>query len=140
LLDAAENRIWGSTRARARAGAVGTTAKVLLLKAVLALLVPILFLLLFMGFVNYTLRSVTRAVAPPTVSVPGPTQALAADASPVQAPMRVQEPGSIPRTAWHEPTAAEIREQQRKAAEAMKIIEATTPELYEGRPDQVRGQ
>jgi restriction system protein len=141
LLDAAEHRIRGSTRTHGSSGVVGVTAKVLLLKALLALVVPILFLLLFLGFVNHALWSVTRALAPHTVSAPVPAQVPAAQASQVQVPITsVQEPAPAPRAVWHEPTAAEIREQQRKAAEAMKIIEATTPELYEGRPGQIRGQ
>jgi restriction system protein len=140
LLDAAEDRIRGSTRTRARSGVVGMTAKMLLLKAVVTLVVPILILLLFMGFVNHLFRSLTHPVAPAAVSAPAPTQAPSAQAS-AQVPItRVQEPVAAPRATWHEPTAAEIREQQRKAAEAIKILEATTLELYEGRPDQVRGQ
>lgn len=140
LLDAAEDRIRGTTHARVRSGAVGITAKVLLFKTVLALLVPILAVLLFMSFVNHLLQSVTRPAATPNVSAPS-TRVPAAPTPSVQVPMtRAQEPPPDSRTAWHEPSAAEIREQQRKAAEAMKIIEATTPELYEGRPDQVRDQ
>lgn len=141
LLDAAEDRIRGSSRARAGSGAIGITAKVLLLKAVLALVVPILIVLIFMSFVNHLLRSVTHPAAPPAESAMAPTQAPAAQTPALQvSTTRGHETVPLPHAAWHEPTAAEIREQQRKAAEAMKIIEATTPELYEGRPDQVRGQ
>ena len=142
LLDAAEDRIRGSTRARARSGVVGITAKMLLLKAVVTIVVPILILLLVLVFVNRLFRSLIHPIAPTTVSAPmSPQTQATAQALPVQVPVtRVREPAPAPRIEWHEPTPAEIREQQRKAAEAMKIIEATTPELYEGRPDQDRGQ
>jgi restriction system protein len=141
LLGAAEDRIRGSTRTRARSGVIGMTAKMLLLKAVVTLVVPILILMLFMSFVNHLFRTLTHPVAPAAMSAPVPTQAPATPAPSVQVPITgVQELATAPRAEWHEPTAAEVREQQRKAAEAMKIIEATTPELYEGRPDQVRGE
>jgi len=41
----------------------------------------------------------------------------------------VANPVVSPRPPYHEPTKAEIREQQRKAEEAMKVIKDSTPEL-----------
>lgn len=63
--------------------------------------------------------------------------AFPADPVPSLAPVRMEwpsdppAPGTTAAPAYTPPTAAEVRESQRKADEAMKVIEASTPEMQQ---------
>lgn len=141
LLAAADDRIRGGGRRSMVSRTVGASAKILILKVVVGLLVPILIVLAFMGWVAHVFRPDYLMPTAPAASAPvqpqqGVAQSQAAQASPVVEQIEAAHPTHTP----HEPTAEEIREQQRRAEEAIKVLEATTPELYQGRPGQVRGQ
>lgn len=105
-------------RTAARRGGLGR-------RLVLGVISTAVFLLVVMFAVNQ-IRSGVASLAPgsqrvsASVSVPAqsPTEKQSRESAPVDAP-------SSPR----KPTEAEIRESQRKAEEAMKVIEATTPEV-----------
>ncbi|HEY4555593.1 MAG TPA: hypothetical protein VIG68_04075, partial [Lysobacter sp.] len=58
--------------------------------------------------------------------LPAPTGAPGLLTTAAEAPRPVRD---APPQPMREPTAAEIRESQRRADEAMRIIEATTPEM-----------
>lgn len=141
LLNTAEDRI-GEGRGPVRHRTAGLAVKVLIFKAVLGLIVPILIVLAFMGWVRHVFRpqyltpnspaATSSAQSPPHVEHLQPDQLGRSVLNDVEAVPQPYKP--------HQPTPEEIREQQRKAEEAMKIIEATTPELYQGRDGQVRGQ
>ena len=98
----------------------------------------ILGALLLFWFLTHTLRNVLQGVAtrqpPVAAAAPSPTNMLPSSpgsgavvaTAPINA--RVQPPQTA-QAIQHSPTPEEIRESQRKAEEAMKIIEATTPEM-----------
>lgn len=139
LLGAAEDRIRGEVGRRStivKAG--GWAIKLAAIKAVLAILIAIAVGLVFLSVVRQVLRPGNFVQqTTPTNRTPARPQVV----SPVYiqpTPQPVVEPG--PQPVYRQPTEAEIRESQRKAEEAMKILEATTPELYQGRDGQVRGQ
>ena len=132
LLDAAEDRIRHGRRAPARSrSALRTGLTLLMLKlCIAAAMFGVLWLLL-----QSALHSMQAAVAPrpkPPVAaqaasdLPAPTGAPGLLTTAVEAPRPVYV---APPQPMREPTAAEIRESQRRADEAMRIIEATTPEM-----------
>jgi len=127
LLTATENRIrYGSGgRKRGRAGAV--IAYGLGVKSVLAMISSIALLLVFM----LAISSMKSAIA--SLQPAGKREVVAPVARPAE-PARTAARPSDPDRRFvpeprREPTEAEIRESQRKADEAMKVIEATTPEV-----------
>lgn len=139
-LNAAEDRIRGGGRGSV-VRAVGVTAKVLIFRMVVGLLVPILIALAFMGWVKKVFRPDYLMPNAPAASTLVQSQRPVAQQHPARAQTLVAEQvETVPTYTPHEPTPQEIREQRRKAEEAIKILEATTPELYQGRPGQVRGQ
>lgn len=141
LLNAAEDRIRGGGRGSVVSGAAGVTAKVLIFKAVVGLLVPILIALAFMGWVKNVFRPDYLMPNAPAASALDESQHPVAQQQPAQRQVLViEQVETAPTYTPREPKPEEIREQQRKAEEAIKILEATTPELYQGRPGQVRGQ
>ncbi|MCC8363614.1 restriction endonuclease [Lysobacter sp. A6] len=140
LLGAAEDRIRGEVGRRSSiAKSTGIALKIAAVKALLAILVTIAAGLVFLSVVRQVLR--------PDNFVQQPPPAKHAPAKPQVTPSAVNQPAPQqvvasppPQRVYREPTDEEIRESQRKAEEAMKILEATTPELYQGRDGQVRGQ
>jgi restriction system protein len=138
LLNTAEDRIRGGGRGSVVSRAVGVT---LIFKVVVGLLVPILIALAFMGWVKNVFRSDYLMPNAPAASALAQSQRPVAQQQPARAQtLVIEQVETAPAYTPHEPTPEEIREQQRKAEEAIKILEATTPELYQGRPGQVRGQ
>lgn len=135
LLDAAEERIRGRKRG---SRALRVSARVFILKAVLGLVVPVVVAILFMGMVKNILQP-AASVATPANSAPMQSRSPVRQAPAAPAAIEFVEQDPVP-YASPQPTPEEIREQQRKAEEAIKVLEATTPELYQGRPGQVRGQ
>lgn len=92
--------------------------------------------LIFSAAAAVALFFLLRALFSATAWTAGPS-AERAETSPAAAMPQPNEPQDLsavrvrpgPETAPRAPTAAEIRESQRQADEAMKVIEATTPEL-----------
>lgn len=139
LLSAAEDRIryGGGGRPRdRRGGAARTGVQAVLVSAALKVVLFIAFALFVVAIARATLESVLRTIAPPSppaapVAVPPAPVSDAPRASApngtYRAPASVDAPtGTSPPAA---PTAAEIRESQRKADEAIKVIEQSTPEM-----------
>lgn len=132
LLSAAEDRIRGrASIRRSKQGAAKTLLSILLIKLglmfaslIFGVLVVWMLLTYVMGVFQKLAHPVT-ASSPPSVSQP--VDARVARPAPIEIappPAAIEAP-----PVHHEPTPEEIREQQRKAEEAMKIIEATTPEI-----------
>lgn len=143
LLRAAEDRIRSGGR---RGGGVGQVASrallLILLKFALAGGVMVMFWVGMQGVIGSLQQSAARraAAAPtstPAKPLPAPqargSGALGQGAIGGQAPevidsytgTTIEDTGPPPR----QPTAAEIRESQRKADEAMRVLEASTPEM-----------
>lgn len=136
LLSAAEDRIryGGGPRGR-RESAARTGAQAVLVGAALKVVLFIAFALFIVAIARATLDSVIRTIAPPSpraapVAAPAAPVSDPLRASPpidtYRAPVSVEAPSNAPPRA---PTAAEIRESQRKADEAIKVIEQSTPEM-----------
>lgn len=132
LIDAAEDRIRygrsGSSRARP---AAALSLNLLLLKLGLGIvMVGLLWLA-----VRFALDSLSSSLIPPagagTTSVSAPMMpAVSSAAMQLRERDRAHTPHSPAVVAPRQQTAAEIRETQRKADEAIRVIEATTPEMY----------
>ena len=93
----------------------------------LRLLLPLFALLCAIGFVL-----AVREMPAPTASTAGEPPVAEAHATPVVVPPPAIAPAPAPppvEAPPPPPTAAEIRESQRKADEAMRTIEDTTPEM-----------
>ncbi|HEY1141784.1 MAG TPA: restriction endonuclease [Lysobacter sp.] len=137
LLSAAEDRIryGGGGRGR-RPAATRSLVTVLAIKLLAGLLFAVFMLLMYRVFVD----SITRTLMPATPSASAAKPSNAA-APPVAAPGAVDacrevidaKSGSYidhcAAAPLHIPTAAQSREQQRRAEEAMNVIAESTPEL-----------
>lgn len=117
LLDAAEDRIRGGT------SKPGVAVKLALIKGAIALV--FMFFVLIVGVIWWNhFVSTVKAMGNPT------PKAVVAPVEKVVAPQEMTpQPASASPPAYHEPTKEEIRESQRKADEAIKVLEATTPEV-----------
>ncbi|MGO4552085.1 restriction endonuclease [Lysobacter sp. 2RAF19] len=137
LLSAAEDRIRGGGTKSVASRSVGFTAKAFILKVLFLVLVPFLIVLLFMTWMKHVF--VPDYLMP---MAPAAADRIQQQRRAVQPqPMVVEQVETAPPSyTIRTPTPEEIREQQRKAEESIKVLEANTPELYEGRPGQVRGQ
>lgn len=127
LLAATEDRIRYGHGSRKRGGAGAVIAYGLGMKLALAVISSIVLLLVFMFAISLmnsaivslqpvSKREVVAPIARPIEPARAAVQPLDSDRHFVPAPRR-------------QPTEAEIRESQRKADEAMRVIEATTPEV-----------
>lgn len=144
LLNAAEDRIRDGT---GRRGGFVTRSLIstMLLKAALAAAFMIFIFAVFQMTLHRVLRTVSRpqparvtepmspVVSPAPVGAPAGASNGRVDPNPCHEIVDLQTGTYIDHCAQTRPrkrrTAAEIREQQRKADEAMKVIEATTPEI-----------
>lgn len=132
LLDAAEDRIRYGREGRSLVRVAATTGlKAVLLKVAIA---AGLGVVMWIGLQS-ALRSLEAGLAPrPTPSatgIPSTAQPMVSTAGRyVEAAGTQSPPHSEPAyTPPREPTAAEIRESQRRADEAVRVLEATTPEM-----------
>ncbi len=138
MLSAAEDRIRGEVSRTAPRGGSRTmsraaNAALILMLSKIAMAV-LLFLFLWFGlsmFVNSMQRIMTPAPRPTTAAaLPAPqppSQGYVAQAAGVNDDRYAPRVETAP--AARVPTAAEIREAQRRADEAIKVIEKTTPEM-----------
>jgi hypothetical protein len=135
LLNAAEDRIRGEVGQRTRGSTVvGTAIRVMLIKAALGLAFMFFVLVVVVMLFNSVVKSLTPK-PPATNAVPVAVSAPAdTPATRPRLETLVAEP--IPQArrapAYREQTPEEYREWKRKEAESIKILEATTPELYNG--------
>lgn len=101
-------------------------------RAGLRLLLPLVALLCAIGFVlvvrEMLARTASTAGEPPAVEARTTPVVVASPPPPAIAPASVPTPAEAPPPP-PPPTAAEIRASQRKADEAMRTIEDTTPEM-----------
>lgn len=138
LLSTAEDRIryGGGGRSRDRRGSAARTGvQAVLVSAALKVVLFIAFALFVVAIARATLESVLRTITPPSpraapvAAPPAPVSDPLRASAPIdtyRSPNSVVEPTSTPPPA---PTAAEIRKSQRKADEAMRVIEQSTPEM-----------
>jgi hypothetical protein len=139
LLAATEDRIRHGSRRQSTRRVHGIVRY-----SITAVLLKIGLFVVFAWFVIVLMGGVLHSVIKPV----GPKMPIPASASPAQLPVRAspaattdagfQDPNAYVHGAAdnesgfplpHDPTKAEIKEQQRKAAEAMKIIKDSTPEM-----------
>ncbi|HSD16702.1 MAG TPA: restriction endonuclease [Thermomonas sp.] len=149
LLSAVEDRIrYGSHRKSSRKGMVATTARsaltLLLVKIVFALVVFLIIALTLQSAIQAILRPLNSATTTPLVRAQDLVLAPAADASggvlrngvrsgqeevvdpTIGTTSQAVPAGTQPHRKY---TGAELRESQRQADEAARIIEASTPEM-----------
>ena len=152
LLSAVEDRIrhGGDGRRGRGRGVVGTSVK----SALTLLLIKIVFALVLILILSLTLQAVVGSIMRGVQQPPAGPATLQPDALPVpnadgqggvlggvngrqaRQPERIDQftgttfqDGPTGTRAYRQPTAAEIRESQRRADEAARIIEASTPEM-----------
>jgi restriction system protein len=127
LLDAAEDRIRGG-RGR-RGGAVGVALKVALIKAAAGLVFMLFILLVGAMLVPRVINSLQPTPRPAQMPA-SPSQQAGREQDSLRAGSVITET-KLPaeRPAYLEQTPEQIRESQRKADEAIKVLEATTPEM-----------
>lgn len=124
LLDAAEDRVRGEVGRRGRVlggGAIKVAAIKLAVSAVGLAFVCLVALVVY----NYVIETI-KGIAPGQAS---PASTQAAQGLQARPAIGVDGPSSTAPPVRHEPTQEEIRESQRKADEAIKVLEATTPEV-----------
>lgn len=130
LLSAAEDRIrYGGSRNRGRSRSATAMIWLVVVKIVFALLIGLMLMVMIRAAVAPLLKIGQPTVTPPTprpLPVPSPPPqgyvAATAGAAPASPGTQLQ---AMPRL----PTQAEIRESQRKADEAIKVLEKNTPEM-----------
>ncbi|WP_342315680.1 restriction endonuclease [Lysobacter sp. FW306-1B-D06B] len=136
LLSAAEDRIRYGSGGRGRRTATRSIAAVIAVKLLGAALFLALMLVLYL-FVWRTLQSALTPARPPVVAAPA-APPVAKTAATSTAPNPCHEVIDAPSgtyidhcatTVASRPSAAQVREQQRRAEEAMKVIAESTPEL-----------
>lgn len=147
LLSAAEDRIRYGSHRKGRKGAAAMTARsaliLLLVKVVFALVIFLILTLTLQSAIQTIMSPLTSATATPLVHAQDPVPVPAADADggvlrrgagsgqreliDHYSGTTIQEPAGVP--AYRQPMAAEVRESQRRADEAARIIEASTPEM-----------
>ena len=124
LLDAAEDRIRKGPRGRSMGvTAIGTVIRAALIKGVLSLIFLIAIVLLFNYFVRATVKNLQNDLTPTSRQSGHAITPVQESIPPVTRPERARI------RIIQQPTPEEIRESQRKADEAMKVLEATTPEV-----------
>jgi hypothetical protein len=133
IADAVRERLLGAVEDRIRGKqVVRPLAQLVLYKTMLTLAFG-MFMLLMVWLLFHTAVGALQRTGQPAATVramPSPVAAPAATAvMSVPAPATVIEAAPVQPPAYRPPTEAEIRESQRKAEEAMKVIEATTPEV-----------
>lgn len=138
MLSAAEDRIRGEvSRTGARGGSrtmsrAANAALILMLSKIAMAVLLFLFLWLGLRLVIGTMQNIAEPV-PKTTSAAAlpapqpPPQGYVAQAAGVSDERYAPRVERAP--AWRTPTEAEIREAQRRADEAIKVIEKTTPEM-----------
>lgn len=127
LLNAAEDGLRSGAPVRHARDAASNALKAMLIKFAMA---TALFAVLAIGG-SYAIAKIFSSMAA-GVSRPAPEPMAPTEQVPVQAATYrpvVSGPVALDPTPEPGPTAAEIREQQRRAEEAMKVIEANTPEM-----------
>lgn len=155
LLRAAEDRVLGRRDAKGHRSMVSAGWTFLLLKTVLPLAIGGAFLVVAIGFIQRTLAGMQAPATRPVQAAPLPLPSAPVNrpVTGMPAHARVQAPATIGRQSTnpcHEiidwqtgtyidhcartsprkpPTEAEIRESKRKADDAMKVLEASTPEV-----------
>lgn len=149
LLSAAEDRIrYGSHRKSSRKGMVAMTARsaliLLLIKIVFALVISLILALTLQSVIQSILHPLTSATTTPLVRTQDmiPVPATDAYGGVLRNSARSGQPELIDHysgttvqdrpvgmAGYRQPTAAEVRESQRQADEAARIIEASTPEM-----------
>jgi len=140
LLSAAEDRIrHGGTPRRRGGGLVGTSVKA----GLVALLLKFVFAFVMVLLLTATLQSVIKSILPSSPGAAGVSQSTPLKMRPAAGPVlqgealqaagrreRLQpNAGESQTAAYRRPTTAEMRERQRQADEAARIIEASTPEM-----------
>jgi len=132
LLEAAEFGLRGGFQRSSRAPRMTASAVLSLavLKFVLAALGVLVIWLVMQGIfsrLQNSLQATAQRASPAPLSVPAAQVPVhVARRERIEAP---NSPAAIENTTRREPTAAEMREARRKADEAIKVLEATTPEM-----------
>jgi hypothetical protein len=126
LLGAAEDRIRGEVSRRS-GGAMNAAVKIVLIKAALVLAMGFGLMLAVVMLFNFFLQQLQHIGSRNVPTVQQAERVVSQAPEPAE-PAKI-EYALPPPPVRHEPTPAEIREQQRKADEAMRVIEATTPEI-----------
>lgn len=121
LLRATEDRIRGG---RGMKRVQQSLAAVLLLK----LGSFALFVWFVVSMANHFTHQLTRLTRPHVVVQPATSPPVLTPPMSGRVPVTAA-PAPAPHPAYHEPTAAEVREMQKKADEAMKVIKDSTPEM-----------
>ncbi|HEY4559382.1 MAG TPA: restriction endonuclease [Lysobacter sp.] len=128
LLSAAEDGLRQGAYARRGRNAATVALTTILFKFAMTIVLAILVVVAFLYVVNGLTSRMSQRLSPaastaPSAITPSPSDERAPPAGTRQAPMQI-EPETV-----RAPTAAELREQKRRADEAIRIIEASTPEM-----------
>ena len=128
LLSAAEDGLRQGAYARRGRNAASAALATILFKFAMTIVLAIVAVVAFLYVVNGLTSRMSQRLAPaastaPSATAPSPLEERVLPAGTRQSPMEIE------RDAVRTPTAAELREQKRRADEAIKVIEASTPEM-----------